>query len=61
MIPWLRELGCRDADCRIAVERCRDMADAPLEQRVRAALRWFGARIGRTVRHDASTPAGAPI
>jgi len=49
VIPWLRELGCRDADCRIAVEHCRDMADAPLEERVKAAVRWFGARISRTV------------
>ena len=47
VIPWLRELGWREAECRIAVERCRDMADAPLEERVKSALRWFGARIGR--------------
>ena len=49
VIPWLRELGWREAECRIAVERCRDMADAPLEERVKGALRWFGARIGRKV------------
>ena len=50
VIPWLRELGCRADDCRTAVERCRDMADAPLEDRVKTALRWFGARLARTVR-----------
>ena len=65
VIPWLRELGCRADDCRIAVERCRDMADAPLEDRVKTALRWFGARISRTIRpvsaSDARTrdPVGA--
>jgi len=31
------------------VERCRDMADAPLEERVKGALGWFGARLGRKV------------
>jgi len=55
IIPWLRELGCRDADCRIAVERCRDMAGAPLEERMRSALRWFGARISRTVSYAPAT------
>ena len=49
VIPWLLQLGCREAECRIAVERCRDMADAPLEERVKGALRWFGARLGRKV------------
>jgi len=49
VIPWLRELGCSEAHSRIAVERCRDMADAPLEDRVKQALRWFGARLSRTV------------
>jgi hypothetical protein len=50
VIPWLRELGCSEAHSRIAVERCRDMADAPLEDRVKQSLRWFGARLSRTVR-----------
>ena len=49
VIPWLRELGCSEAQSRIAVERCRDMADARLEDRVKQALRWFGARLARTV------------
>jgi 5-methylcytosine-specific restriction endonuclease McrA len=49
VIPWLLELGFSKADSRIAVERCRDMADAPLEERVRGALSWFGARLARTV------------
>jgi hypothetical protein len=68
VIPWLRELGWREAECRIAVERCRDMADAPLEERVKGALRWFGARLGRKVIPvaaevcaPASTPGAAPL
>ena len=68
VIPWLRELGWREAECRIAVERCRDMADAPLEERVKGALRWFGARLGRKaipvaaeVCAQASAPGAAPL
>jgi len=57
VIPWLRELGCSEAHSRIAVERCRDMADARLEDRVKQALRWFGARLSRTVR-PVATAAG---
>jgi hypothetical protein len=51
VIPWLLELGCSKDESRIAGERCRDMADAPLEERVKRALSWFGARIARTVSH----------
>jgi hypothetical protein len=58
VIPWLRELGCSEAHSRIAVERCRDMADARLEDRVKQSLRWFGARLARTVRPVA--PAACP-
>jgi len=66
VIPWLLQLGCRKDQCRIAVERCRDMAEAPLEDRVKRALSWFGARIGRKLlpaapaASNASLPAGAP-
>jgi hypothetical protein len=49
VIPWLEQLGCRKDESRIAVERCLDMADAPLEERVKRSLNWFGARIGRKV------------
>ena len=65
LIPWLRVLGCRDNESRVAVERCRDMADAPLEDRMKRALTWFGARIGRKVSPAAPSapdplPAPAP-
>ena len=65
VIPWLLELGCSKDQSRAAVERCRDMADAPLEDRVKRALSWFGARIGRKVMPvgpaagTSSLPAGA--
>jgi hypothetical protein len=49
VIPWLLQLGCSKEQSRVAVERCCDMADAPLEERVKRALTWFGARIGRKV------------
>jgi hypothetical protein len=57
VLPWLEQLGCRKDESRIAVERCRDMADAPLEERVKRALSWFGARIARTVK---PAPASSP-
>jgi hypothetical protein len=63
VIPWLRQLGCREDESRIAATRCRDMAQASLEDRVKRALSWFGARIGRTVRPvaaEVSVPASAP-
>ena len=49
IIPWLEQLGCSTQHSRIAVERCRDMANAPLEERVKCSLAWFGARISRKV------------
>ena len=49
VIPWLQQLGCSKEQSRIAVERCREMADAPLEDRVKRALSWFGARCARTI------------
>jgi hypothetical protein len=47
VIAWLEQLGCRKDESCIAVERCRDMADSPLEERVKCSLSWFGARLGR--------------
>jgi hypothetical protein len=55
VLPWLEQLGCRKDESLIAVERCREMADAPLEDRVKSALSWFGARIGRTVSYAPAT------
>jgi hypothetical protein len=58
VIPWLGALGCREEESRVAAERCRDMADAPIEDRVKRALTWFGARIGRKVSF-APVPCGS--
>jgi hypothetical protein len=58
-VPWLQALGIREAEARIAVRRCRDMVDAPLEDRVKRALSCFGARIGRKVVPAAAAAAPA--
>jgi 5-methylcytosine-specific restriction endonuclease McrA len=60
VIPWLEQLGCRKDESRVAVERCRDMADAPLEQRVKRSLAWFGARLGRKVLPAAAAASDPP-
>ena len=51
VVPWLRALGCRPEDARRAAECCASIPDAPLEERVRVALkslplRGRGARVG---------------
>ena len=57
VLPWLEQLGCRKDESRIAVQRCRDMVDAPLEERVKRSLSWFGARIARTVSYAGCGPS----
>jgi hypothetical protein len=49
VIPYLRKLGCLQSESREAARACRDMVDTPLEERVKRALKWFGARLGRKV------------
>jgi hypothetical protein len=39
VVPWLRALGLRAAEAHRAAETCKAMPDAPLEERVRLALR----------------------
>ena len=56
VLPWLRQLGC-EGDSRIAARRCREMADTPLENRVKRALTWFGERCSRTTRPATVSPA----
>ena len=41
VVPWLRALGFRADEARRAAERCDEIPDAPLEQRVRAALSFL--------------------
>ena len=49
VVPWICALGIREHEARIAARRCGDMADARLEDRVKRALSFFGARISRTI------------
>lgn len=44
VVPWLQALGIRADHARQAAERCASMADATLEQRVKAALSTFAPR-----------------
>jgi 5-methylcytosine-specific restriction endonuclease McrA len=44
VIPYLRELGCRVDEARRAAQRCESIPDAPLEERVRLAVRQLGPR-----------------
>jgi hypothetical protein len=39
IIPWLRQLGFRADEARHAAAHCEALSDAPLEERVRHALR----------------------
>jgi hypothetical protein len=41
VIPYLRALGLRKDEARAAAARCESIPDAPLEARVRLALRNF--------------------
>jgi hypothetical protein len=60
VLPYLRHLGCRDAESREAAALCRDMPDATLEDRVKRALSMFGARCGRKVLPVSPAVAEAP-
>jgi hypothetical protein len=41
VVPWLRALGLRVEEARRAAEPCQAIPDAPLEERVRYALRGW--------------------
>src|SRR5262249_46550834 len=49
VVPWICALGIHDREARIAARRCHDMAGARIEDRVKRALSFFGARISRTI------------
>ena len=49
VVPWICALGVRENEARIAAKRCHDMAGTRLEDRVKRALSFFGARISRTL------------
>jgi hypothetical protein len=57
VVPWLRALGLRADEARLAATRCEAIPDAPLEERVRCALSGL-ARPSR--RCSAPPPRPAP-
>ena len=63
VIPWLRGLGCRPEDARRAARLCDDIPDAPLEERVKRALSYFGARFRKISYAQVSTQEaqGEPV
>ncbi|MEO5619239.1 MAG: hypothetical protein ABIS67_15825 [Candidatus Eisenbacteria bacterium] len=48
VVPWLRKLGYRDKEARLAAAFCEHIPDAPLEERVRVALTRFPLKGTRT-------------
>ena len=44
VVPWLRQLGFNAREARSAAALCSDIPDAPLEQRVRVALKYLHRR-----------------
>jgi len=52
VLAGLRSLGCRGEDARRAADFSETLEDAPLEERMRAALGYLGKRMiqSRTVR-----------
>ncbi len=57
VIPWLRTLGVSLAEARKAAATCECLADAPLEQRVRQALRSLSPPSARTIAPVTAAPA----
>jgi 5-methylcytosine-specific restriction endonuclease McrA len=57
VIPWLRTLGCTLERARHGAELCAHMGDAPLEDRLKVALRGLSAHLGRRLSPGATGPA----
>jgi 5-methylcytosine-specific restriction endonuclease McrA len=57
VIPWLRELGYNAARARKGADACAHIPDAPLEERVKVALRALAPHCVRWAPHVASGPA----
>jgi len=47
VVPWLRQLGFKMREAQAAAALCSDIPDAPLEERVRVALRYVHPRVAR--------------
>jgi 5-methylcytosine-specific restriction endonuclease McrA len=59
VVPYLRVLGYNARESREAAAQCRDMRDAPIDERVRVALSYFRLR-GTKVAAGALSQAAAP-
>jgi hypothetical protein len=57
VIPWLRSLGCTLERARHGAELCAQMPDAPLEDRLKVALRGLSAHLGHRLSPGAMSPA----
>jgi hypothetical protein len=57
VIPWLRELGYNLARARTGAAACAQIPDAPLEERLKAALRALAPHCVRWTPPSASSPA----
>src|SRR5262249_15239856 len=44
VVPWLMQLGYQRNEAREAAAFCQSMLEAPMEQRIKAALRYFRSR-----------------
>ncbi len=57
VIPWLRKLGLRAEEVRQGAAFCETIPDAPLDERVRAALSHFSPRtpLGHAIRGTGTT------
>ena len=56
LIPWLRRLGFSAAEARRGATRCTDIPDAPLEERLKAALRSLAPASARTTMPASGAP-----
>src|SRR5205814_824918 len=54
IIPWLRALGCSLQTARRGVERCAHIPDAPIEERMKVALRGLAPHSVRISPHTPS-------
>ncbi len=57
IIPWLRVLGYSAQQARHGVELCAHILDAPIEVRMKPALRGLAPRCVRSSPHAPSAPA----
>ena len=57
VIPWLRTLGYTLERARHGAELCAHMGDAPLEERLKVALRGLSAHLGHRLSPGAMSPA----